>query len=71
MVIFSSQRDYKLDDMINEPKIYAIAYQKDQLLKILHKIGMEIDASKSFLNSKIDPSSIISDSKNCLFMLKN
>jgi hypothetical protein len=57
--------------MINEPKIYAIAYQKDQLLKILHKVGMEVDASKSLLKSKIDPSSACSDSKNGPFLLKN
>lgn len=57
--------------MINEPKIYAIAYQKNQLFKILYKIGILIDVSKSILNSKIDQTSTFNESKNSPFLLKN
>jgi hypothetical protein len=39
--------------MADEPKIYAICNDKNQLLKILHKLGFSMSPTASFLNSKL------------------
>ena len=60
-----------MNQMVNEPKIFAVAYQKGQLFKILHKIGFDSVPATSCLSSKIDPTSTFNDSKNSPFLLKN
>lgn len=57
--------------MIAEPKIYAIAYRKEELFKIVHKIGIDIDPLKSTFNSNFNQTSTFNDSKNSPFLLKN
>jgi hypothetical protein len=71
VIIYSENQGLKLSQMVDEPKIYAVVYQKEQLYKILYKIGLDGMPATSSINSKIDYTSTFNDSKNSPFLLKN
>lgn len=56
--------------MADEPKIYSICYEKNQLLKILHKLGFSMIPTASMLNSKLSPSTL-NNSKDTPIIDKN